>query len=231
MLLPVFILLTSLAMAQDDVCFVSVKQAELKAHIWENYSKSFVMKMLGMGKKAGLVKIKVDRCTGCLSFEGDNYLIGVFKEEFREKIKPELPVPLDQDLPGIPVDVSIGGLMPYSIQTGRKIFHAHYVPFLRFPGKTKNVFYDADKNPIEASARIVHPELIEFTFKNLTRKHVQVYRIGEGLSCIFPPENKEDKFDLQQFYMKEDDRFLPLKYIGMKSFIRDFIPPEVKKGD
>lgn len=203
------------------LCFAGQADAEVQANAWNVYATFLGVKLRQAGKKTELTEVRVgNMCDNCLVITGDPYIKGVIEEQYKE-IEKDIPKPGEVDLKGYRVDVSIGGLDPYTeIPNGKKIRNPLYVPFLRFPILKSNTFYDADKNPIEVSAKIVHPEIIEYTFKSGAKTHSLYTRIGESIRCMYPAEKMN-----RNYFILENGKYHPIYGPSIKSFIRDFTYP------
>lgn len=208
-----------------DICFPSMKQAYVKQILWSKVAEALQYKFRMVGKHLATTTVKLSkRCDGCLEIEGDPYLKGVIEEEYD---KLEIDKMSKEAIPGIPVDVSMGGLVPLTMHNGEPIYNPHYIPFLSFPEKTSNVFYDTDKVPVEVSARMVHPKYMEYTFKYKDRTHTMTEKIDVVVGCMFPydRDNEEDvEFFKTLFrkekFMKEGERYLPIQHFEIRAFLR-----------
>ncbi|WP_408096984.1 hypothetical protein ACJVC5_18265 [Peredibacter sp. HCB2-198] len=220
-----FFILTSVS--AKDICFPSTHQAMHMAAVYRTHAKGLMMKFAMIKKQLQPTTVELSkRCDNCLEIKGDPYIKGVIEEKYEEL---ELDKFSKETVPGIPVDVSMGRLIPVTVQNGHTIYNPQYVSFLSLPEKTSNVFYDADKVPIEVSARMVHPKYMEYTFKYKDRTHTMTEKVDRPVACMFPydRENEEDvKFFKTLFkeekFMKEGEKYLPIRHFEIKAFLRNY---------
>ena len=225
-----FILFLNVSSAHGkDICFPSTEQAWRMATRWDHEAQMLVRKLTNVGRKVLPTSIKVSkRCDNCLEIVGDEYVKGVFEEKFVE-LEKDLPKAGGESVPGVRVDVSIGKLIPIYKTNGHKTFDPNYIPFLRFPDKTTNTFYDKEKVPVIVSAKIVHLEIIEYTFQYKDKTHSVLNMIGDYVGCMFPYDNKNEKdveffknlFEEEKFIL-EEGKYLPIDQFKLRSFYRDF---------
>lgn len=230
-----FLILSQSAFAAE-FCFPTQRLAYEYSSLWRVKAKMLMYKLLYAGKPATLVQIENGKkCDNCLVVTGDAYIIGVLSEEFEEKRKEfekmieERPVSKD-----LKVDVSMGKVYPDQKTDDKVFFNKQYVPFLRYPGNLQNVFYDREGEPIYVSAELRNPEIIIYTFIYKDMRHKIISRVNDPVGCMFPyDEETKKKYPLLQpdhyekkFYMKEDDKMLPIKHFEILSIKRDFYWPQ-----
>ena len=191
------------------------------AYHWERQSEHYARKLKMAGQHVSGVKAVIDtNCGPCFSLEGDTYIIGIFKEKY-EEWKKEIPIPLPKPIDDFPLDVSLGVNVPWSDRL-HNVRTIGYVPFISLPTKSSNTLYDVDKVPIEISAQVVHPDLVEYTVNYKDQNKKVIYRIGDAVMCFFS-KDIEDHFRKGMF-IKEDEKFLEVKPYVLKGFERDYPP-------
>lgn len=214
-----FLILFSFTASATEFCFESLWKASKVGRLWEHQGKQLTWKLQRAGQKVETVKVtfSISSCRPCFTMEGDSYITGIFEEKYAE-IKKDIPVP-GAPLEGVPLDVSLGTNVPWA-DRAHEVRTMGYLPFLSFPQKKSNVLYDVDKSPIEISAEVVHPELIEYTARYKGKENKVIYRMNEPVICLFPEETEE--FFKQGIFIKEDDKFLEVRPYKLEGFIRDY---------